>query len=188
MNDRRHHQAGYTLLEIMIVIFILGVLGALLIQAIPFLQQKARDNRRQFEVASLQRVIETYRSDTGNFPSETDGGGAYYSFMTENDALASGYSPNRITAAYIPNLVPTYFHALPKDPLPGSSSIPGCNALGFNRSIAYFSNGEYYKLVYHCASETGDYSTESRFYDPARPGWAWSVSNDMEYTTFVLGW
>jgi len=113
----------------------------------------------------------------------------FTSFFLRGDAFsASVPAPIQVTLNYVPGMVPNYFQTLPVDPLPGASTISGCAALGYDRNIAYFSNGEYYKLVYHCSSETEDYDPAGMFYDPARPDWAWSVSNDMDYTTYTLGW
>ena len=64
--------------------------------------------------------------------------------------------------AYVPGMVPNYFDTLPVDPNPGASVIPGCTALNWDKNIAYFSNGDHYKIIYNCASETYNY-------DPHKP-------------------
>ena len=182
------NQRGFTLVESMVVMAIIVVLASILTQAIPFLQEKTRDRRRVYELDNLRRQIELYKNENGFYPA-TPAGGAYVSFFTNSDAFAGTYSPNQITStAYVPGLVPNYFASLPIDPNPGSSVVPACDALSWGKNIAYFSNGDHYKVIYNCASETDDYDPDSLYYDPARPNWAWAASDDMNYTTFTLGW
>ncbi len=189
----RHSQksAGFTLLEMMIVLAVLGVLLLIISQGLPFLKEKSRDSARVAALANLKRVIELYRQDTGAYPTGVGGGNFYY--FTDNDALVSGFSGSpgtiAITRDYIPNIVPTYYEILPIDPAPGASSMPGCT--GFNRNWAYFSNGEHYKLVVNCAAESGLIDPAHPFADP---DWcfggacqAWAIYDDKDNTT-ALGW
>ena len=109
-------------------------------------------------------------------------------YSTENDAFISTWSPGTTSRDYVPGLQPTYFVQMPQEMQSGPSAIAGCSALGYRPALVYASNGEHYKLIYHCASETASYPTDVSYYDPARPNWAWAVSDNMDYTTFVLGW
>lgn len=185
MKPIRQQERGWTLIETLVVIAIVAMLASLVTQALPFIQGKVRDKRRLGDLTNLQRVIEIYKQDTGSYPV-----GTATTLLTEADGLVSwpGYSTYLVTTDYVPNIVPTYFAKLPVDPFPGMSSISGCQALSYNRNIAYSSNGDHYKLVFNCSSETNDYPLDSRFYDPIRPDSAWAASDDMDYTTFVLGW
>jgi hypothetical protein len=172
----------------MTVIFILGVLGAVMLSLVPFMQEKSRDRRRVYELSNLKRQIELYKNETGNYPNLPDGGGSYFSFFLFSDGFESGAAGSKqVTPNYVPNLVPQYYQELPMDPYPGSSSVAGCNALGYQRNIAYFSNGDHYKLVYNCASETNDYYIDHPFQDPTRPFWAWAISDNMDYAA-LQGW
>lgn len=180
---------GFTLMELMITLFIMAVLASLVTQGLPFLKEKTRDRTRIYELSNLKRVIELYKSDNNAYPASLSGL-AYNNFFTTNDAFAAGYSPAQITPNYVPGVVPTYYEALPVDPLPGASADPTCQALGYQKNIAYFSNGDHYKLVYNCASERGIVPSDS-FADPARClmgyCWAWAVSDDWDYST-TQGW
>lgn len=188
MRRRFAGQAGFTLIETMVVVVIMSFVALLATQALPFLKEKTRDKRRIYELSILQRQIELYRNENGAYPKALSGA-TPINFFTTSDSFAAAYSPLQVSATdYVPGLTPNYMSQLPADPLPGDSSISGCLALGYKRNIAYFSDGENYKLVYHCASETEDYSSDSMFYDPGRPTYAWAASNDMQYTTFTKGW
>ena len=68
---RNNNQAGFTLVELVLVIGILSVLGVLLIMVInPVTQlQKANDAKRKSELAQLQKTLEQYYSDNGKYPA-----------------------------------------------------------------------------------------------------------------------
>jgi prepilin-type N-terminal cleavage/methylation domain-containing protein len=179
---------GFTLVEMAIVILIITIVAAVVTRALPFIADRVRDNKRLYELSNLQRAIEIYHSDTGSYPNTPSGPG-FITFATTNDAsLGTLPVPTQITPQYLPNMVPTYFQALPQDPAPGASNNTGCQALGYNRNIIYISNGDYYKLIFQCASETNDYDSTNWYYDPNRFNWGWAVSNDINYTSGTLGW
>lgn len=187
MNLRRrfYSNRGFTLMEMMVALAILIVVSAIFSQGIPFMEGKVRDSKRLYELSNLQRAIEIYHSDNNSYPSSASA----MSFATDNDSsIGTLPAPAQVTSNYIPNLAPTYFQALPLDPRPGASNNAGCQALGYDRNIIYISNGEYYKLIFQCASETDDYDPTNWYYDPNRFNWGWAVSNDINYTSGTLGW
>jgi prepilin-type N-terminal cleavage/methylation domain-containing protein len=178
---------GFTLLESMVAFAIMAIVAAILTQGLPFLKEKTRDHRRMYELDNLRHQIELYKNENGVYPSALSGA-VYYNFFSNSDAYSGGYSTTQVTpTGYVPGLVPNYFDALPQDPLPGSSVISGCQALGWDKNIAYFSDGDHYKLEYNCASETDDYDPDSPYYDPIHPTWAWAASDDMAYA-ISKGW
>lgn len=187
-NSNQNKRAGFTLMEMMMVIAIIGLFVTVFSKALPFLQEKTRDRRRVYELNNLRKVIEVYHADTGRYPIAS---GGFLSSIVDNDASVPTFaSPSQITADYVPSIVPTYYEQLPKDPLPGTSSDVGCQALGYNRNIIYISDGEHYKLIYQCASEIGIDPADS-FTDPARciPNcYAWAVSDNMDLTTWGAGY
>lgn len=188
MNFKRrlYSNGGFTLLEVLVALAILIIISAILTQGLPFIEGKIRDGKRLYELNNLQRAIEIYHSDNNTYPNSP----SYTTFATANDG-SIGTLPSPVqagTTLYIPNMVPTYFQALPLDPLPGASTNAGCQALGYDRNIIYISNGDYYKLIFQCVSETNDYDPSSWYYDPNRFNWGWAVSNDINYTSGTLGW
>jgi prepilin-type N-terminal cleavage/methylation domain-containing protein len=184
---------GFTLMEVMIALAIVGILSLITAQALPWMKEKSRDSVRVANMVTLQKVIELYHQDNDAYPSGPGSGAPYY-FFTEDDPFSNAFSGNKaITNDYVPKIVPTYFEAVPHDPNPGAATVTGCE--GFKRNWAYFSNGEHYKLVLNCASEAGLLDINDSFVDPASclppavgPCSAWAVSDNMEYTTNALGW
>ncbi len=181
----RSSTGGYTLVELMVAFAILVVISSILSYGIPFIKDRVHDVRRQGELSDLQRAIEVYHSDNDHYPTSRPSGTTVI-YASENDAYTSSLGGVVVGPAFVPNFT-NYYPQLPADPLPGASTVPGCQALGDSRTYIYFSNGYHYKLVSNCASETGDYSPNYRFYDPARPDWAWALSDDINLTS-SLGW
>ncbi|HSW37431.1 MAG TPA: prepilin-type N-terminal cleavage/methylation domain-containing protein [Candidatus Saccharimonadales bacterium] len=69
---RKPKQQGFTIVELLIVIVIIGILAALVITTYTGIQAKARNSERQTDVNSLQTQLEAYFAQNGNYPSRTD--------------------------------------------------------------------------------------------------------------------
>src|SRR5258708_1962844 len=65
-------QQGFTIVELLIVIVVIGILAALVITTFTGIQQKARDTERTTDIKALHGQIEAYYASKGNYPSLTD--------------------------------------------------------------------------------------------------------------------
>lgn len=99
--DYQIKKAGFTLIEIVIVIVILGVLiTATMIAVTPSLN-KSRDGRRKTDLHKIQSALEEYRSDNGTYPERSQ-----LSTCGDNNAALSSYlkvvpcEPNSTTPYY----------------------------------------------------------------------------------------
>lgn len=111
--DRRPSEAGFTLVELMVVIVIIGLLATVvLINVLPS-QDKAMVTKARADIATLDQAMEMYRLDNFNYPSGGDGLQALAS--PPANAQAGRYRPG----GYIKNL--------PKDPWgrPYQLAVPG---------------------------------------------------------------
>ncbi len=69
MSDRR----GYTLLEIVVVVFIIGLLATLIAPRILGRTDDARRAKAVADMKSIEQALNLYRLDTGGYPSTTQG-------------------------------------------------------------------------------------------------------------------
>lgn len=63
------NQKGFTIVELLIVIVVIGILATLVIVTFSGIQQRARDTQRQTDVNALQGHVEAYYAQTGNYPT-----------------------------------------------------------------------------------------------------------------------
>jgi general secretion pathway protein G len=111
--DRRPSEDGFTLVELMVVIVIIGLLATVvLINVLPS-QDKAMVTKARADIATLDQAMEMYRLDNITYPSGGDGLNALVSQPA--NAQAGRYRPG----GYIKNL--------PKDPWgrPYQLAVPG---------------------------------------------------------------
>ena len=66
-------QAGFTLIEIMVVVIILGVLGALVIPKIMSKPDQARIVAAQTDIRNIASTLDMYKLDNFNYPSTAQG-------------------------------------------------------------------------------------------------------------------
>lgn len=73
MPSSRRRAAGFTLLEIMIVVVILGVLAALVVPKVMSRPDEARQVAARQDIASLMQALKLYRLDNFRYPSTEQG-------------------------------------------------------------------------------------------------------------------
>lgn len=72
--DRLHRrQAGFTLIEIMVVVVILAILGTFAVTNIIDNPDKARVTKAQHDLRTIESALEMYKLDNFNYPSTEQG-------------------------------------------------------------------------------------------------------------------
>jgi prepilin-type N-terminal cleavage/methylation domain-containing protein len=69
MISLKKRNQGFTIVELLIVIVVIGILAALVITTYSGIQAKGRDSQRSADVAAVVTQLEAYKSDNGNYPS-----------------------------------------------------------------------------------------------------------------------
>ncbi len=100
---RKHRQSGFTLLEIMVVIVILGVLATMVVPNILGNKEKADHQKAISDIVALEGAMDMYKLDNNVYPSTQQG----------LEALVKKPSGSPEPRAYRAN---GYIRRLPKDP------------------------------------------------------------------------
>jgi general secretion pathway protein G len=70
---RRKREDGFTLVELMVVIVIIGLLATVVVINVMPAQDTARMRKAEADIATLEQGIEMYRLNRMNYPSAGDG-------------------------------------------------------------------------------------------------------------------
>lgn len=70
---RQNSQAGFTLIELMVVIIILGVLAGMIIPRVMGRPDEARQAKAKIQIESFESALKLYKLDIGGYPSTEQG-------------------------------------------------------------------------------------------------------------------
>ncbi|KKO17579.1 MULTISPECIES: type II secretion system major pseudopilin GspG [Pseudomonas] len=73
MRSSRRAERGFTLIEIMVVVIILGVLGALVLPNVMSRPDHAKLTAARTDIQSISTALEIYRLDNGRYPTTEQG-------------------------------------------------------------------------------------------------------------------
>jgi|HubBroStandDraft_6_1064221.scaffolds.fasta_scaffold378493_2 general secretion pathway protein G len=148
MNHRRHVrlQRGFTLVEILIVVIILGILAAIVIPQFTNASQNARESSLQSTLQTLRSQIQLYKLQHGDALPDLTTAGAGWAPLTASTSYGTP------TQTYGP-----YMQAVPVNPMNGNSTVidgtvsttsataPAVSACGF---IYDYNSGNGSGLIY----------------------------------------
>ncbi|MCA9344123.1 MAG: prepilin-type N-terminal cleavage/methylation domain-containing protein [Candidatus Nomurabacteria bacterium] len=69
MTSLNKKQRGFTIVELLIVIVVIGILAALVITTYSGIQQKGRDTERQTDIKAIHGQLEAYYAQNGHYPT-----------------------------------------------------------------------------------------------------------------------
>ena len=95
----QHHKKGFTLLELMIVIVILGILATVVMPRIMDRPEQARRVKAVAEIRQIETALYSFKVDTGRFPTSAEG----LNVLLKDPGI-KGYNPDG------------YFDNIPLDP------------------------------------------------------------------------
>ncbi|MEW7312589.1 type II secretion system major pseudopilin GspG [Buttiauxella gaviniae] len=102
-NPRTHAQRGFTLLELMVVIVILGVLASLVVPNLMGNKERADKQKAVSDIVALENALDMYKLDNHRYPTTSQG----------LDALVTKPTTNPLPANYNNE---GYIKRLPTDP------------------------------------------------------------------------
>ena len=72
-NKTPHGEAGFTLIEMMVVIAIIGILAALIVPRIMGRPDEARITAAKLDIGTINQALKLYRLDIGRYPTTEQG-------------------------------------------------------------------------------------------------------------------
>ncbi len=101
--DRLRNRAGFTLLEIMVVIVILGLLAALVVPKLIGRTEEAKRTQTRIQIKNIEQALQLFKLDNGFYPDTEQG----------IEALVRAPEIGRIPKSYRKG---GYIDRVPKDP------------------------------------------------------------------------
>ena len=123
---------GFSMLELLVVIFIIGVIASISVLSYNSIRSKSRDTTRISNISEIQSALERYRADEGFYPAT----------ITPGQALIG------------PSSGKTYLTSIPSNPLP----VDNANCANSNYLYETSTDLSYYYLTYCLANNTGGVS------------------------------
>jgi general secretion pathway protein G len=103
MRTRLRNQDGFTLIEIMVVIMIIGLLALMVVPRLRGVADRAKTTKAQADIQELKQALDRYYLDNGSYPTTDQGLAALITPPT------SGRVPNNYEQG-------GYIEKLPADP------------------------------------------------------------------------
>ena len=69
MTHKKQNQNGFTIIEMLIVVLVIGVLATLVVVTFSGIQMKNRDNKRRNDLEAIAMQLEVYNASHGAYPA-----------------------------------------------------------------------------------------------------------------------
>ena len=93
---------GFTIIELLVVMVVIGILVTIMIVSYTGIQQRARDSERSSDVTQIRVALDKYRADQSSYPDVCSGGDNVECSVT---SLATVLSPYLKTIPHDPRNV-----------------------------------------------------------------------------------
>lgn len=104
MISHRNNQSGFTIVELLIVIVVIGILAGLVLNTFNGIQARARDTERKTDVNAIHAQVEAFHASNGFYPTTANiGDSAWVSANLQGLDEEALNDPGSGTYAYAAN-------------------------------------------------------------------------------------
>jgi general secretion pathway protein G len=136
---KRNNKRGFTLVEILIVVIILGILAAIVIPQFTNASTSARTSSVQSTLQSIRSQIELYKIQHNDTPPAATG--LWTSLTGPTDTTGNTSTTNNATFTWGP-----YLQQIPKNPLNGNTGYDNAGAANTNVGWYYTVSNNVYTV------------------------------------------
>ena len=91
MNKKDKNIQGFSLIEILVVLLIIGLLTTLVVVNVLPSQDKARVEKAKADIAIIENALEMYRLDNYNYPTTDQGLNVLVKHLDSNNTFSNVY-------------------------------------------------------------------------------------------------
>lgn len=151
---------GFTLIELMIVMVIMGILAAIGVTAFMASQIKGRDAQRKESLKGIASALELYYNDKGSYPAADSSG---YILACYSGGVTVRCDRSDTDHSIMTDGTTIYMATIPGDPTP-------------TQNYFYVSNGKQFQLYAHLQN-----NQDSQIITPAASGTSCGTNADCNY-------
>jgi type II secretion system protein G len=152
----KQSKSGFTIVELLIVVVVIGILASIVIVSYSQVQSRARDSKRKDDVSNMIKALELYYSDNGHYPTTSGTNSSVNGYWYSSDTTSWSSFKGVLTGA---------IDTLPGDP---SNSAGAVTSVSSAYNYAYFggsycgesSAGQMYIIVYRLESLPKEQASE----------------------------
>jgi general secretion pathway protein G len=123
--DRRSRQSGFTLIELIVVVTIIGILAGVAVSNVKWAQQRARESALHHDLFEMRKAIDDYYADKQKYPDGLQTlKSEHYLRNIPKDPISGQAEWDEVQAQVDPTAADP--NAMPVDPTAvGTSGAPG---------------------------------------------------------------
>ncbi len=126
INQNKNNRSGFTLIEMLIVVAIIGILAGAVLVGLGPVQRQGRDSRRIADLRQVQNALELYYNKCGYYPGAAQAASPCGAFSQINSwaSLSAAVTGSTLGVNKVPN-----------DPSSGRNYFYGTNGTGSSYAI-----------------------------------------------------